>query len=175
MKLRPAFKRKNKLLSSDEHTHRRLIRLDSRIRNQFDLITSRTGWLLTSQAFLLTAFAALLNALADKDFNEISFDFYFIQVFIFVIIPVLGFALCIMINTSITAAYSAIDTLKNHRIQLLSEASNKYRYENTEPSSDVTKAGDRPPKFFPIILALLWLTLLLLVVFALSKYYLIFI
>jgi hypothetical protein len=150
---------------NEESLSRRLVRLDTRIKNQFDLISSRTGWLLTSQAFLLAAFGAVLNKSTDVSTPP---AFELIRNVSFFSMPIVGMLLCALVHVSVFAAYDAIAELKDHRSKLLSFAYETFKYENTEPSAYITKRGDLPPKVFPSIMFGIWAVMLILVIVALT-------
>lgn len=165
MRVKAFKKRSTRHSVSEESLSRRLVRLDTRIKNQFDLITSRTGWLLTSQAFLFAAFGTILNRLSD---GTSAPALELIRAALFISMPVVGIIACILVHASVEAAYAAITELKGHRTTLLEIASAKFGYENTEPSARITKNGDLPPKVFPGIMLVIWSVLLILVIVALA-------
>ena len=161
-----AFKKRGARHSvSEESLNRRLVRLDTRINNQFDLITSRTGWLLTSQAFLFAAFGTILNRSSDSTSVP---ALELIRTVSFLSMPVVGMLACILVHASVHAAYAAVAEFKGHRVTLLVTASAKFGYENTEPSARITKNGDLPPKVLPGIMFVIWSVMLVLVIVALT-------
>lgn len=141
---------------SEESLYRRLTRLDARIRNQFDLVTSRTGWLLASTAFLFAAyFAALTHPTGDLGpARALAVEC------LLVILPSTGILFCVLIQRSISAAYSAVASLKEARASLIKLASRRFGYENTEPSRNITADGDLPPKVLPAAIIVIWIFVL---------------
>jgi hypothetical protein len=162
-----AFKNRNTrtTVPSEESMCRRLVRLDTRIKNQFDLITSRTGWLLTSQAFLFAAFGTILNRSTEVTSPP---AIELIRVVSFLSMPVVGMLACILVNASVHAAYDAVAELKDHRLALMRIASERFGYENTEPSTLITSRGDLPPKVLPGIMFVIWAAMLVLVIVSLT-------
>lgn len=142
--------------NSEESLHRRLIRLDMRIRNQFDLITSRTGWLLTSHAFLLTALAATLNAGNAANTTPAQ---AMMRMALLLILPIIGAISSYLVWQSVRGAYTIVGQAKIARTKLLKIMSIRFNYEITDgPPADV-RAGDRPPKIFPWIMFSVWMVL----------------
>ena len=137
--------------------NRRLLRLDSRIRNQFDLITSRTGWLLTSHAFLLGAIAATLNA---GDSHAAGAAHQMMRSFMLITLPLIGLISSGYVWRSVVGAYHIVDKVKKARFELLDVMTVKFGYELTDGDEKDVKAGDRPPKIFPWLLGVVWLGIL---------------
>lgn len=143
----------------EESGNRRLLRLDARIRNQFDLITSRTGWLLTSHAFLLTALAATLNVPAGHP----SAAQTSMRGALLLLLPVVGTTTSFVVWKAIMAAYVIVGELKQARDVLLFTMSQQYGYELTTGqmySAVRIGWGDFPPKILPLIMLAVWTILL---------------
>ncbi|GGY16634.1 hypothetical protein GJV26_22240 [Massilia dura] len=141
--------------TSEESGSRRLLRLDSRIRNQFDLITSRTGWLLTSHAFLFTAVAATLNGMV----GTASASQMTMRAAILLLLPVIGAVSSFLVQRSVTAAYAIVEDVKKARDALLDYMCQMYGYECTNSRMFANAHftwGDLPPKVFPVMMLIVW-------------------
>jgi hypothetical protein len=151
---------------SDEGVaYRRLSRLDSRIRNQFDLITSRTGWLLTSHAFLLGAMATTLNGMN----GDPSVSRFLLRTAILLLLPLVGIISSLLVHKSIMAAYRIVEEVKKARDILLEWLYTHHGYEcisSTAFPAEHFHWGDRPPKVFPQLLLGIWAVLFVLAIVA---------
>ena len=150
----------DELLPRDRETilNRRLVRLDLRIRSQFDLISSRTGWLLTSHAFMLAAMGATLNAHLESP----PPTYAWMRWFLLLALPMLGLLTSALVWRSVLAAYRIVSGLKNARADLLQVCHREFEYEQTILDDRDVQAGDLPPKVLPCALGAIWLVLFVL-------------
>lgn len=140
--------------------NRRLVRLDLRIRSQFDLIASRTGWLLTSHAFMLAAMGATLNASVVAPLPT----HVWMRTFLLWALPSLGLLTSALVLRSVHAAYRIVGGFKVMRDDLLRLCNEEFEYELTILDKGDVHSGDLPPKVFPWVLGLIWLVLLVLAI-----------
>lgn len=138
--------------------NRRLVRLDLRIRSQFDLISSRTGWLLTSHAFMLAAMGATLNANVVAPLPT----HVWMRTFLLWALPALGLLTSALVLRSVHAAYRIVSNFKSMRAGLLRICHEEFEYELTALDNADVRDGDLPPKIFPWALGLIWSVLLVL-------------
>lgn len=140
--------------------NRRLVRLDLRIRSQFDLISSRTGWLLTSHAFMLAAMGATLNANVAERMPTHDW----MRTFLLWALPALGLLTSVLVWRSVLAAYRIVRGLKNARRRLLKICRREFEYELTGLRKADVRDGDLPPKVFPCALGFIWSVLLVMAI-----------
>lgn len=145
-------------VNAEDNLRMRLARLDTRLRNEFDLVSSRTGWLLATHGLLLAAFGTSLGL--EKGQSAATAEMS-MRSLLLVLLPILGLASSLIVSWSIRAAYSVIERIKSMRTLVLNEMHQRFRYEQTDSLPSEVFAGDLPPKILPILLALVWGVLLL--------------
>jgi hypothetical protein len=111
------------LSNSDGFTHQELLtdkkidqlltqigRLSDATRTEFDLVTARVGWFLTSEAFLCASFvAAAVNYPAKRHGLQTSFGYLLLA------LPVLGMALALLVGIAVSVAHKAAAARKDDR------------------------------------------------------------
>jgi hypothetical protein len=81
-----------------------LTRFDNLIKSEFDLVSHRMSWLMTSQAFLFSAFA-ISNVISGQRIKELT-------TILLTIIPLLGITTSLLVKKSIKAAHGVVNDLK---------------------------------------------------------------
>jgi hypothetical protein len=148
------------LLAADleERAYRRLSNVDSRIRNEYDFISSRTGWLLASHAFLFTGLAVLLTQ-PPTSLPRLRT----IRTVMMIALPLIGVLSSYLIWQAVRGAYHVLRLHQDLSRELESLLARHFRYSFAAPRQRDLKAGERPPIWLPLILGTVWLLLLLLI------------
>jgi tellurite resistance protein len=137
------------------------------IQAENTLIATRMTWYVTSQAFLLTAYATSWNA-------DFAWPYFFHEV-----LPLAAVALSVVIQASIFAATWAQDVYIREQVKLVSIVKNQFQlsrgesealraYEHTMIKNRTSRAGNRigekihvlvriSPLVLPVGFAMLWL------------------
>ena len=137
---------------------RRLANVDNRIRNEYDFVSSRTGWLFASHAFLFTALATLLSQPPTGLVRLRA-----IRTVMMIALPSIGVISSYLIWQAILGAYHVLNLLRDLRAELEALLARNFQYRVATPLERDIKAGNRPPMWLPLILGSVWLLLLLLI------------
>ena len=134
----------------------RLTRFDAQIKLEFDLIGYRMTWLMTSQAFLFTAFTVCVTASSPP--------VVYVAEAIQYIVPIVGMLSAFLVALAILAAHRVVERMKPAR-EKLEEIATQLGYERlgVDVESRDHLFGNLPSKILPWILAGSWAVLLLLV------------
>lgn len=148
---------------SEESLNRRILRLDSQIKIEYDLIGHRVSWLLASNSFLIAAFAVVLNNSSPNG----SLNWRLAQLLMW-LLPITGSISCIVVARAVSAAHSVINELKKQRDPVEDLAAKLYSYERLGVSQQTWYhiAGNRPPTFLPLVVACVWGTVLAMLAYA---------
>ena len=143
----------------EARVYRRLVHIDGRIRNEHDFISSRTGWLFASHAFLFTALAALLSQPPTTLARLRA-----IRTVMMIALPLIGVSSSYLIWQAIMGAYHVLRLQQSLRQELEGLLARQFQYRLATPRERYLRAGDRPPMWLPLILGTVWLILLVLIV-----------
>nr|WP_315246665.1 hypothetical protein [uncultured Albidiferax sp.] len=139
--------------SGDHNLQFRLSRFDAQIKMEFDLIGYRMTWLMTSQAFLFTAFTVCVTANEPRMVSA--------AVAIQYIVPIVGMLSAFLVALAIGAAHDVVASLKPAREKLETIAERKgYEVLGVDTQSRDHWIGNLPSRILPWVLAGLWLVLL---------------
>jgi hypothetical protein len=138
---------------------RSLETLDGRIRNEYDFISSRTGWLLASHAFLFTGLAVLLN----QPVSTVP-RVRILRTVMQLALPLIGIMSSYLIWSAIRGAYNVLRLNLELTAELQELLASKFLYRFVTPPRHHLRAGARPPLWLPLILGTVWLILLSLIV-----------
>ena len=136
----------------EERLIRLLARLDVRLRNEYDLVTARVGWLLAAQGFLYAALATLLAV--DKP--RMAHGAPTIVTTVVAIVVLIGAVSSFSFGRALLAGHNEIKRLKDLRRPLLE----RYGFEGTDPHKDHERMGDGLPLLLPRFLFLTWIAVL---------------
>lgn len=130
-----------------------LERLQARIGEEYTDTHTRTGWLMTAQAFLLTGFVTVLNAENVSDSIRNGFK---------VTIPVLGALVAMVLSFAIFHGHALIDVLKRTRLDVEAITRKKYAIPATGVTtrSRVHLYGHLATKALPSAAFVGWIVLL---------------
>lgn len=142
----------------EARAYRRLSNVDSRIRNEYDFISSRTGWLFASHAFLFTALAALLSQ-PPTSLPRLRI----IRTVMMMALPLIGLVSSYLIWQAILGAYHVLRLHQELGQELEELLVRHFHYSFAAPLERDIRAGDRPPMWLPLILGTVWLLLLSLI------------
>ena len=140
----------------EESLSRRLARLDSQIKVEYELIGHRVSWLLVSNSFLFAAFVvALGNSSLDANTQKL------IRILVLAL-PVIGLVSSVLVSLAVRAANEVVHELKKARDFVEEQASRFYEYERlgVHIKSWPHIVGNWPPALLPPLFAIVWLTLL---------------
>lgn len=126
-------------------------RLSDAIKAEFDLIAARMTWLLSSQAFLIAAFATSLAA-ADSPHP----DYQFVVRYLIYGLPFFGTAVCVLVALAIAAAHKVASRLKDQRDDFLSSVPQILRIDLVSSRDPEHVVGNLPAKVVPWLFAALW-------------------
>ena len=142
--------------SDDGVLNRRLARLDSQIKIEFDLVGHRISWLLVANAFLFSAYVLTLNHVKSED--------YIWQIKILTIsLPAIGAVSSLLVGMAVYAAHWVMKKLKPIRDKLEQQASSLYEYEQIGIATNKWphRIGNWPPNVLPPLLFVIWMSLLI--------------
>lgn len=140
----------------EESLSRRLTRLDSQLKIEYELIGQRVSWLLVSNSFLFGAFVVGLN-----NVNPNTNVQKLIHVLILAI-PVIGLTSSVLVALAVRAAHEVISDLKAVRDRVEEEAYRAFSYERlgVQSKSWPHVVGNWPPTLLPPLFAIVWARLL---------------
>lgn len=133
--------------------HYKIIR--AQIEHEDNLINQRLSWFVTSQSFLFTAYALLLNAPVQVRLPEISRQ----QNLLFLIIPLVAICTGLLIYTTIAAAMLAMHHL---RVPVREHASRVGSHDlpPVEGYRQTHALGHAAPLLMPLVFIVVWCILL---------------
>jgi hypothetical protein len=143
---------------AEVRANRQLSRVDSRIRDEHDYISSRIGWLFSSHAFLFIALASLLS----QPPTSLS-GLRVIRTVMMIALPLIGVISSYLIWQAIRAAVHVLSSCRELRRSLEGLLATQFQDSVVTPIAQRLKAGDRPPMWLPLILGAVWLLLLSLI------------
>jgi hypothetical protein len=129
--------------------------LSQAIGAEFELVTARMGWLVTSEAFLFAAFAASVAA-----YTQISQALPSLTRLLLLALPVIGIALALLVKIAIGAAHSATTRLKQQREKLLKTLPEALQIELVSSRDAEHMLGNLPPIVIPWIFVGFWVMVL---------------
>jgi len=129
-----------------------LTRIDFAIRAEFDLISQRMMWLMTTESFLLTAYTLGYTQLGDADAHPNLH-------FVLSIIPPVAISLSMMVWLSILGALGNVTSLTRHRHLYEIEFDQAMRVTALSSiySRGLMRLRNLPPLIVPGVLAFVWL------------------
>ena len=128
--------------------------IDQRIYREHNLISNRMTWYVTSQSFLMAAFAV-----SGGQGNSVSRLFK-------LILPILGMLISLIILASIIAAWKAMQKLGNYRREILKADGYLQRIEPFKSRfmdgkySWINYLGVSPPILMPLLFLIAWILIL---------------
>jgi hypothetical protein len=139
-------------LALEDSLSRRLTRLDSQLKIEYELIGHRVSWLLVSNSFLFGAFVVGINNLSEKDDIQ-----KLIHILIYAI-PIIGLASSVLVALAVRAAHEVISELKVVRDRVEEEAHHAFSYERlgVHIKSWPHIVGNWPPTVLPPLFAVVW-------------------
>ena len=143
---------------AEVRAYRQLSRVDTRIRDEHDYISSRIGWLFSSHAFLFIALASLLS----QPPTSLS-GLRVIRTVMMIALPLIGVISSYLIWQAIRAAFHVLSSCRELRRSLEGLLATQFQDSVVTPIAQRLKAGDRPPMWLPLILGAVWLLLLSLI------------
>jgi hypothetical protein len=128
--------------------------LSEAIRTEFELISSRISWLVTSEAFIFAAFSTLV-ACSSHEITTLQHT----RNLLLQLLPILGLALSIVAMIALQAANKAIIKLKSKRDEML-----EYYPKNIKlpliSSNDIEHClGNIPSIVLPLLFMIIWILL----------------
>jgi len=136
----------------EESLSRRLTRLDSQLKIEYELIGHRVSWLLVSNSFLFGAFVVgLNNASLNGGIQKL------IHILILAI-PVIGLASSVLVALAVRAAHEVVSEFKVVRDRVEEEAHRAFSYERlgVHIKSWPHIVGNWPPMLLPPLFAVVW-------------------
>lgn len=138
----------------EDRLFRRLTRVETHLKNEFDLIGLRVNWLLASNAFLFTALMLNVNHL-----NNETAPYSRLIDHAALLLSILGFGSSLLTFLSILGAYKVVKTLKIVRENLERDASEKYQHNQIGVNNGTAPhvLGHLAPFCLPLLLMLVWI------------------
>jgi len=147
----------------DQSLSPRLIRLDSQLKIEYELVGQRVSWLLVSNSFLFGAFVVSLNNMSANANNMCSdARIHRLIHILFLAIPIIGLVSSVLVALAVRAAHEVIFELKVVRDRVEEEASRALAYERlgVHIKSWPHIVGNWPPVLLPPLFAVVWATIL---------------
>lgn len=123
----------------------------SQIEHEDNLVTQRLSWFITSQSFLFTAYAILLNGPAGPPDPLRSNLMH--------LIPLLAILVCILILSTIAAGLLAMKNLRQH-FRRMSAGCTVAPLPPVQGSRLTALMGQSPPAILPVLFLLVWVWVL---------------
>ena len=125
--------------------------LREEIRHEDNLVNQRVAWLVSSQSFLLTAFAIALNSPAHARFPH----YERLNATLIAVIPIAGVVICLVSVLTILAG-----VLHMRQIRRLAGAFHPQHLPGVQGTVTTRLLGVSGPVLAPVILLVVWLVLL---------------
>jgi len=129
-----------------------LERLTEAIESEFDLISARIGWLVTSEAFIFTAYATTMANVIEKSQHVSTIIEYLAFA-----LPLFGIILAILVALSVFAAHSAIEKLKKQRDLFLEQLPQALRIVLISSRDHEHILGNIPSQTIPWLIIIVWI------------------
>ena len=126
-------------------------RLSEALKAEFDLVGTRMTWLVTSQAFLFTAFATAASNVKDDQPLLLS-----ALKFLVCAIPVVATAIAVLVALALHAAHSVAVRIKNDRDKLILTLPERLQIRLVSSRDKEHSRGNLPAVCIPWILASAW-------------------
>jgi hypothetical protein len=121
--------------------------LQARLSHEDDLVNQRVSWLVSSQSFLLTAYAITLNGLAADASKPLAI----VQRKLLELLPVVGIACVLLVCAALIGGLSAINELRRF-------AATRYQKDRlfliSKPMTQFL--GVSAPVLIPIVFLVIW-------------------
>src|ERR1700730_4402207 len=121
--------------------------IQSRLSHEDDLINQRISWLMSSQSFLLTAYAITINGLAA----DVAHPQAAVQQKLLELLPTTGIACVILVGISVTGGMFALSELR--RIAVAKFSSDRV---DIICSPRIQFLGISAPILIPIVFLFIW-------------------
>ena len=131
-------------------------RLTDAVKAEFDLITARIGWFMTSQAFVTAAFVVTL---ANAD--AIGRDHAPTLVLLKYALPIIGVIASYLVHVAVAAAHRATVRLKRDRDARIEALPDRLRITLISSSDRIHQEGNLPARVLPTIVGAFWTVALL--------------
>ena len=131
-------------------------RLTDAVKAEFDLITARIGWFMTSQAFVTAAFVVTL---ANAD--AIGRDHAATLLLLKYALPVIGVVASCLVHVAVAAAHRATVRLKRDRDTRIEALPPRLRIALISSSDRIHHEGNLPARVLPAIVGAFWTVALL--------------
>ena len=126
--------------------------LREEIRHEDNLINQRVSWLVSSQSFLLTAFAISLNGPLQAKFAQ----YERLNILLISLIPIVGVVICLVSHLTIFAG-----VLHMRQIRHLAGTFHPRHLPGVQGTDVTRRLGSSGPVLTPVIFLVVWLVLLI--------------
>ena len=145
----------NQTPAETSHLLVQLQRLDGAIDKEFTLVSERMTWLVVSESFIFSAFAATVaNYKPDHKMATAL-------LFLLWALPFVGFLLAVLVYPAILAAHSAAFKLKNLRDTVDDRIPIDLKVAKISSKTNEHLIGNIPPYAIPPIFIIVWLVLII--------------
>lgn len=143
----------------EERLFRRLTRIETHLKNEFDLIGQRVSWLLATNAFLFTALMLNINHLNDEHAP------YTLTIkYASILLAILGIGSSFLTFLSILGAYIVVHKVKKTRKHVEADAATQFQHDLIGVHNEDCPhwMGHIAPFLLPWLLIVVWMLILIL-------------
>jgi hypothetical protein len=127
-----------------------IARLTEGVKTEFDLIAGRMTWLVVSESFIFSAFAAVLSTYRPDHHHAL------VLLYVLWVMPLTGMLLAAAVYVAILAADIALRSLKAQRDRMIEHLPRELRIDLISTQSRIQWWGNVPTHIIPPVFILIW-------------------